>query len=90
MRLPDELQWSDELETAMSSGQQAHTLMTMVGLRRSSIGRTEPSCFRFLTPEEDDAGPSSKGVLLEEFNDASDVGVRMPDLGRDASEFRPT
>lgn len=61
----------------------------MVGSRRSSVGgRTEPSCLRF---PENDTGASRKGVLLDEFNEQSEDGVRMPDLdlGRDASEFRP-
>lgn len=51
-------------------------------------GRTEPSCLRF---PENDTGASRKGVLLDEFNEQSEDGVRMPDLdlGRDASEFRP-
>jgi hypothetical protein len=59
------------------------TLTTMVGLRRSSIGRIGALRLR---PLESEYWGSSSWQLL--FNDASEVGVRMPDLDRDASECR--
>lgn len=64
--------------------------MTMEGLRSASIGRANSSFFLLRESEDSNIAACRTPVLFGEFNDPSDVGVRMPDLGRDASEFEPT
>jgi hypothetical protein len=65
------------------------TFKTMLGLRISSMasGKEGTSRLRFLDDESDDRR-ALQGLLLLKFNVVSDAGVRMPDFGRDASEFR--
>lgn len=70
-----------QLEDSRKGGSPtSRTLTTMVGLRRSSINILEAP---YLLSRESGRGSSSWQLL---FNDASDVGVRMPDLDRVASE----
>lgn len=60
------------------------TFTTIVGFSRSSIGSPEAPRLRFL---ESDDETWSLAIL---FSEPSEVGVRIPDIGRDASDVGQT